>query len=47
MWRKTLASPGTSKEAFGLIKTSDPNSMRIVQSGLDKEDLLPLATPGA
>jgi putative SOS response-associated peptidase YedK len=38
---------GTPKEAFGLIKTSDPNSMRIVQSGLDKEDLVPLATPGA
>jgi putative SOS response-associated peptidase YedK len=39
--------PGTPKEAFGPIKSSDPNSMRIVQSGLDKEDLLPLATPGA
>jgi hypothetical protein len=38
--------PGT-KEAFGPIKSSDPNSMRIVQSGLDKEDLPPLATSGA
>ena len=35
---------GTPREAFGLIKTSDPNSMRIVQSGLDKEDLLPLVS---
>jgi putative SOS response-associated peptidase YedK len=35
---------GTPAEAFGLIKTSDPNSMRIVQSGLEKEDLLPLAS---
>jgi putative SOS response-associated peptidase YedK len=31
---------GTSEEAFGLIKTSDPEGMRIVQSGFDKEDLL-------
>ena len=29
---------GTPEEAFGLIKTSDPDRMRIVQSGLDKED---------
>lgn len=34
---------GSSEEAFDLIKTSDPASMHIVQSGLDKEDLLPLA----
>ena len=34
---------GTPKEAFSLIKTSDPTSMHIVQSGLDKEDLQPLA----
>ena len=33
---------GSPREAFGLIRTSDPNSMRIVQSGFDKEDLLPL-----
>ena len=35
--------PGTPEEAFGLIKTSDPDRMRIVQSGLDKEDLLATA----
>jgi putative SOS response-associated peptidase YedK len=29
---------GTPKEAFGLIRTSDPERMRIVQSGFDKED---------
>jgi putative SOS response-associated peptidase YedK len=31
---------GTPKEAFGLIKASDPERMHIVQSGFDKEDLL-------
>jgi putative SOS response-associated peptidase YedK len=31
---------GTPQEAFGLIRTSDPERMRIVQSGFDKEDLL-------
>jgi putative SOS response-associated peptidase YedK len=31
---------GSTEEAFGVIKTSDPESMHIVQSGLDKEDLL-------
>jgi putative SOS response-associated peptidase YedK len=31
---------GTPKEALGLMRTSDPHSMRIVQSGFDKEDLL-------
>jgi putative SOS response-associated peptidase YedK len=31
---------GTSEEAFGVIKTSDPDALRIVQSGFDKEDLL-------
>jgi len=30
---------GTSEEAFGLIKTSDPDRMRIVQSGFEKKDL--------
>ena len=30
---------GTSDEAFGLIKTSDPQRMRIVQSGFEKKDL--------
>ena len=34
---------GTPKEAFGLIKTSDPDRMHIVQSGFDKEDLLKTA----
>ena len=34
---------GSPEQAFGLIKTSDPASMHIVQSGLDKEDLQPLA----
>jgi putative SOS response-associated peptidase YedK len=34
---------GSAKEAFGLIRTSDPASMRIVQSGFDKEDLLAMA----
>jgi putative SOS response-associated peptidase YedK len=31
---------GTPEEAFGAIKTSDPERMHIVQSGFDKEDLL-------
>jgi hypothetical protein len=30
---------GTPKEAFGLIKTSDPERMQIVQSGFEKKDL--------
>ena len=30
---------GTPKEALGLIKTSDPESMQIAQSGPDKDDL--------
>jgi putative SOS response-associated peptidase YedK len=30
---------GTPDDAFGVIKASDPNCMRIVQSGFDKEDL--------
>jgi putative SOS response-associated peptidase YedK len=34
---------GSPKEAFDLIRTSDPDSMHIVQSGLDKKDLQPLA----
>lgn len=34
---------GTPEEAFGVIKTSDPDGMRIVQSGFDKEDLLAAA----
>ena len=34
---------GTPEEAFGLIKTSDPERMHIVQSGFDKEDLLATA----
>jgi putative SOS response-associated peptidase YedK len=31
---------GTPEHAFTLIKTSDPERMRIVQSGFDKEDLI-------
>ena len=34
---------GSPDEAFGLIKTSDPERMQIVQSGLDKKDLLQAA----
>ena len=34
---------GSPEQAFSLIKTSDPAGMHIVQSGLDKEDLQPLA----
>ena len=34
---------GTPEEAFGLIKASDPASMEIVQSGLEKKDLLAAA----
>ena len=34
---------GSPEEAFGLIKTSDPERMQIVQSGLDKKDLLQAA----
>jgi putative SOS response-associated peptidase YedK len=30
---------GTPEEAFGLIRTSDPERMQIVQSGFDKKDL--------
>ena len=32
---------GTPDEAFRLMKTSDPERMHIVQSGFDKENLLP------
>jgi len=34
---------GTPEEAFGLIKTSDPERMEIVQSGFEKKDLLQAA----
>jgi putative SOS response-associated peptidase YedK len=34
---------GTPDEAFGLIKTSDPDRMSIVQSGFEKKDLTELA----
>jgi putative SOS response-associated peptidase YedK len=34
---------GTPAEAFALIKTSDPDTMHIVQSSLEKEDRVPLA----
>jgi putative SOS response-associated peptidase YedK len=30
---------GTAEEALGLIRTSDPDTMQIVQSGFDKKDL--------
>ena len=30
---------GSPEEAFGLIKTSDPDRMRIVQSGFEKKDV--------
>src|SRR5262245_46270119 len=30
---------GTAEQAFGLIETADPERLRIVQSGFDKEDL--------
>jgi putative SOS response-associated peptidase YedK len=30
---------GSPEEAFGLIKTSDPAMMQIVQSGFEKKDL--------
>ena len=30
---------GTTEEALGLIQTSDPDAMQIVQSGFDKKDL--------
>jgi len=31
---------GASKEAFGLIRASDPERMRIVRAGFDKKDVL-------
>jgi putative SOS response-associated peptidase YedK len=31
---------GTPEEAFGLIRASDPERLRIVRSGLEKEDLV-------
>jgi putative SOS response-associated peptidase YedK len=34
---------GSPDDAFGLIKTSDPDRMQIVRSGLDKKDLLQAA----
>jgi putative SOS response-associated peptidase YedK len=34
---------GSAEEAFGLIKASDPEQMQIVQSGLNKKDLLQAA----
>jgi putative SOS response-associated peptidase YedK len=34
---------GSPQEAFGLIRTSDPEKMRIVQSGFNKENLLATA----
>ena len=34
---------GSPDEAFGLIKTSDPDRMRVVQSGFEKKDLTELA----
>jgi putative SOS response-associated peptidase YedK len=37
---------GTPEEAFGVIKTSDPERMRIVQSGFEKEDLMDAVRAG-
>jgi putative SOS response-associated peptidase YedK len=34
---------GTPEQAMGLITTSDPERMRIVQSGVEKKDLLEAA----
>jgi putative SOS response-associated peptidase YedK len=34
---------GTPKETLALAKSYDPAKMRIVQSGAEKRDLLPLA----
>ena len=34
---------GSPEDAFGLIRTSDPTTMQIVQSGLDKKDQLAAA----
>ena len=34
---------GTPEEAFGVIRTSDPATMQIVQLGFDKKDLLAAA----
>ena len=31
---------GSPAEAFGLVRSFDPDRMRIVQEGFDKEDLL-------
>jgi putative SOS response-associated peptidase YedK len=36
---------GTPAEAFSLARSFDPARVRIVQSGLDKEDLLARITP--
>ena len=37
---------GSPQEAFGLIRTSNPQSMRIVQSGFEKEDLVAAKADG-
>ena len=34
---------GTPEEAFGVIRTSDPATMQIVQLSFDKKDLLAAA----
>ena len=36
---------GTPQQALSVIKTSDPDAMHIVQSGLDKEDLMGAPSP--
>jgi len=36
---------GTPKEAFGLIRASDAECMRIVRSGFDKKDVLDAVRP--
>ena len=36
---------GSPEEAFGLLRTSDPEGMRIVRSGFDKKDVPDAARP--
>ncbi len=42
-WTSAYPSHENAEEAFGLITTSDPERMRIVQSGFEKKDLLEAA----
>lgn len=38
---------GSPKEAYGLVRSFDPNKMRIVQSGFEKRDLLERKSGGS